>query len=35
MVGDALLELIRGRFREEGSLERALELVSMGGGIDK
>lgn len=35
MVGDSLLQLIRGRFTEEGSLERALELVSLGGGIDK
>lgn len=35
MVGDSLLALIRGRFKEEGSLERALELVSLGGGIAK
>jgi hypothetical protein len=35
MVGDGLLQLIKGRFQEEGSLQRALELVSLGGGIDK
>ena len=35
MVGSGLLQLIQGRFREEGSLQRALELVSLGGGIDK
>lgn len=35
MVGDGLLQLIQGRFKEEGSLQRALELVSLGGGIDK
>jgi hypothetical protein len=35
MVGDGLLQLIKGRFHEEGSLQRALELVSLGGGIDK
>jgi len=35
MVGSGLLQLIQGRFREEGSLQRALELVQLGGGIDK
>ena len=35
MVGSGLLQLIQGRFRDEGSLQRALELVSLGGGIDK
>lgn len=35
MVGSGLLQLIQGRFKEEGSLQRALELVSLGGGIDK
>jgi hypothetical protein len=35
MVGSGLLQLIKGRFKEEGSLQRALELVSLGGGIDK
>jgi hypothetical protein len=35
MVGSGLLALIQGRFREEGNLQRALELVQLGGGIDK
>jgi hypothetical protein len=35
MVGDGLLQLIQSRFREEGSLQRALELVGLGGGIEK
>lgn len=35
MVGSGLLQLIQGRFQEEGSLQRALELVQLGGGIDK
>ncbi|KAI7837450.1 hypothetical protein COHA_008708 [Chlorella ohadii] len=35
MVGSGLLQLIQGRFRDEGSLQRALELVQLGGGIDK
>ncbi|PSC76152.1 solanesyl diphosphate synthase [Micractinium conductrix] len=35
MVGSGLLQLIQGRFRDEGSLQRALELVSLGGGIEK
>ncbi len=35
MVGSGLLQLIQGGFKEQGSLQRALELVALGGGIDK
>jgi hypothetical protein len=33
LVGSELLELIESEFQEEGSLERAIDLVKIGGGI--
>ena len=33
VVGKRLLELVRGKFKKEGSLEEALGLVEQGGGI--
>jgi all-trans-nonaprenyl-diphosphate synthase len=33
-VSEELLDLINSEFVEEGSLERALELIKLGGGIE-